>query len=95
MHQLAGTGIWHRDMTKKMWKKQNKKGARDKSNINWQAAGAMTWRLLTRHLAQMRWRSSRSPWKLSDFSGRLIVSETIFASTLMIALHMCKNKMVY
>jgi hypothetical protein len=36
------------------------------------AAGAMTWRLITRYLVQMTWRSSRSPWKLSDFSGRLI-----------------------
>ncbi len=36
------------------------------------AADAMTWRLITRYFAQMRPRSSRSPWKLSDFSGRLI-----------------------
>jgi hypothetical protein len=35
-------------------------------------AGIMTWRLLTRYLAQMSWRSSGSPWKLSGISGRLI-----------------------
>jgi hypothetical protein len=38
------------------------------------ASGAMTWRLLTRNLARTIWRSSISAWKLSDFSGRLIVS---------------------
>ncbi len=36
MHQEAGTGIWHHSMKKKPPRKQNKKVARDHSNVNWQ-----------------------------------------------------------
>ncbi len=36
MHQQAGTGIWLCDTKKKPPKKQNKKVARDYSNLNWQ-----------------------------------------------------------
>ncbi len=43
-----------------------------KATLTGKAADTMTWRLIARYLAGMRWRSSRSPWKLSDFSGRLI-----------------------
>ncbi len=38
MHQWAGTGIWHRDMPKKVQKQQHKKVARDKRNRNWQGS---------------------------------------------------------
>ncbi len=36
MHQQAGTGTWRHDTKKKPPKKQNKKVARDHSNLNWQ-----------------------------------------------------------
>ncbi len=48
------------------------------------AAGTMMRRLLTSCLEQTRWRSSRRSWKLSGFSGKLIMHSTKFTSTLMI-----------
>jgi hypothetical protein len=35
MHQQAGTGIWHCDMSKKALKNQKKKVVRDKRKVNW------------------------------------------------------------
>ncbi len=42
------------------------------------------WRLLISCFEQTRWRSSRRCWKLSGFSGKLIMHSTKFKNTLMI-----------
>jgi hypothetical protein len=83
-------GIWCRDTMKKAQKQYYKKVAKYKSNGNWQSSRRMMWRLLISYLEQMRWRSSRRCWKLSDFSGKLIKHSTKFANTLTILPRMCE-----
>jgi hypothetical protein len=38
MHQQAGTGIWHRDTSKKVQKQHHKKVAGKQHNRNWQGS---------------------------------------------------------
>jgi hypothetical protein len=72
MHQQAGADIWHCNTPKYVQKQQHKKLQETSTTGSGKAAGTMTWRLLTKCLEQMRWRSSRNLWKLSIFSARLI-----------------------
>jgi hypothetical protein len=71
--QQAGTGIWWYNMPKNAQKQQQRKLQETSATGAGKAAGVMMWRLLTRCLEGMRWRSSRRLWKLSGFSGRLIM----------------------
>ncbi len=90
--QWAGPSIWHRNTPKYGQKQQSKKVARNGSTTEiGKAAGKMTWRLLTRCLEGMRWRSSRRLWKLSGFSGRLITHLTRFTNTLLTAQRTCES----
>jgi hypothetical protein len=81
MHQWAGTGIWCYNMLKNTQKQQHKKVARNSATGIGKTAGTME---------QTKWRSSRRHWKLSGFSGKLIMHSTKFANTLMILPRMCE-----
>jgi hypothetical protein len=94
VHQAAGAGLWHHVTKQKPPRKRNKKVARNHGNVNWQGIRHNDVDAVNQAFGANKGRSSISPLKLSVFSGRLIVSSKRFASTLMIALLMCKVKMV-
>jgi hypothetical protein len=74
MHQQAGlaSGIaTHQSMARSS---NTRKSQETSATETGKEAGTMTWRLLTRCSERMRWISSRRLWKLSGFSGRLIMN---------------------
>ncbi len=67
-----------------------KKVAKYKSNVNWKGSWHNDAEAMISYLEQTRWRSSRRRWKLSGFLGRLIMTLTMFSSTLMILPRTCE-----
>ncbi len=61
-------------MTKKMQKKQNKNVARRQCNLNWQGSRIDDVEAANQIFGTNEVEIKQNPWKLSDFSGRLIMS---------------------